>query len=239
MDPPPRRSKQQASKNIASQRRKRPRDDDIASANSSTSSGLPVSLYGVSDIPEDADAPDVVVTRDLIRNALVNTVSDMYFGTTDPFPEILRCLDNRIDPHTHRYISGLTTLLKSEIQDNGSNKKANKEKVIVTPLDMLACPFRRPQVIDAWNPYDVTMFELGICEHRGFQPKKMHALFEGRKSVEELISFFETVYSKSDNYRRISRIINNDFESSAEEDSGWDDSNPNSSRISEIEGANQ
>ena len=239
MDPPPRKSKQQASKNIASQNRKRLRDADFANATSSTSSNLPESIYGVSELQEKSEVPELVVARDLIRNALVNTVSDMYFGTTDPFPEILRCLDDRIDPHTRRYVSGLTTLMKSEIQENGSNKKANKEKVIVTPLDMLACPFRRPQVIDSWNPFDVTLFELGVCDTRGFHPKKMHLLVVGRKSVDELQSFFETVYSKSDNYRRICRIINNDLDSSEEEDTGFEDSLPTSSRISASGGDNE
>jgi len=235
MDPPPRRSKQQASKNISSQNKKRPRDEDYDNELSSSSSMLPASIYGVAEQSENVDIPSVVMSRDLIRNALINTVSEMYFGTTDPFPEILRCLDDRIDPHTHRYVSGLMSLMKSEIQDMNSNKKASKEKIIVTPLDMLACPFRKPQIIDSWTPFDVALFELGICERKGYEPKKMHALFEGRKSMEELDEYMEHVYSFSDNFAQLFRTISNDFVTSEEENEY--DSQQVSSRSSVTEDA--
>jgi hypothetical protein len=206
-----RRSKQQASQNITLQSRKRQREFEDVSADESSSSLLPVSIYGSAPSYSDLAIPDLVQQRDMIRNALLNTVSDMYFGTSDPFPEILRCLDDRIDPHTRRYVSGLITAIKSEIQDGAGTKKANKEKVIVTPLDMLACPFRKPHVIDSWTPYEIALFELAICEVRGFHVKKIHAFFDGRKTIEELNAFFDQVYCKSDNYRKIARILSNQF----------------------------
>ena len=211
MDQTQRKSKQQASQNISLQSRKRFRDLDDASANESSSSILPVSIYGNVTPMIEAHIPEVVQHRDIIRNALLHTVSDMYFGTTDPFPEILRCLDDRIDPHTRRYVSGLITAIKSEMQEGSGNKKASKEKVIVSPLDMLACPFRKPHVIDSWTPFEIALFELGVCEEKGFHPKKIHALFDGKKTIEELTTFFDQVYSRSDNYRRISRVIHNQF----------------------------
>lgn len=208
MDIQPRKSKQQASQNILSQSRKRQRDLDDVSADESSSSILPVSVYGVYSFIPEVDQPEVVQRRDLIRNAFLNTISDMYFGTTDPFPEILRSLDDRVDPHTHRYVSGLIAAIKSEMQEaTTSNKKLAKEKVIVTPLDMLACPFRKPHAIDTWTPYDIALFELGVCENKGFHAKKLHALFEGKKAIDEIQSFFEHVYSKSENYQRIVRAI--------------------------------
>ena len=206
-----RKSKQQASQNIVLQGRKRQRDIDDLSADESSSSVLPVSIYGNPIPMTEMILPDVVQQRDIIRNGLLNTVSDMYFGTTDPFPEILRCLDDRIDPHTRRYVSGLITAIKAEIQDGSTNKKANKEKVIVTPLDMLACPFRKPHVIDSWTPYDIALFELALCEVKGFHVKKIHAILDGRKTIEELNSFFDQVYCRSDNYRKISRVLADQF----------------------------
>lgn len=215
MDQTQRKSKQQASQNISMQSRKRIRDLDDVSADESSSSILPISIYGNVTPIMEAHIPEVVQHRDMIRNALLHTVSDMYFGSTDPFPEILRCLDDRIDPHTRRYVSGLIAAIKSEMQEGVGSKKANKEKVIVTPLDMLACPFRKHHVIDSWTPYDIALFELGVCEERGFHPKKIHSLFDGKKTIEELNTFFEQVYSKSDNFRRISKVVHNQFGPSA------------------------
>jgi hypothetical protein len=202
-----RKSKELASKNIVIQSRKRPLDDDFTGNGSSTSSVLPESIYGTRERYEGSSVPEVVVLRDLMRNAMVNTVSKMYFDTTDPFPEILRCLDDRIDEKTDRYVSGIESLLRAEISDQPVySKKSLKERIVITPLDMIACPFRRKEVIDTWRPLEVALFELGICESRGFSPKRMFELFEGKRSIEELTLFFDEVYSKTDNYATISRL---------------------------------
>jgi len=204
-DPPPRKSKQQASKSITEQSRKRPLvDDDI----SEPVTNFPTSVYGEIDQPMDFLKPDSVLQREVIANGLLNTVSNMYFGTTEPFAEILRCLDDRIDRSSHRYVSGLETLLKNEVVDVPSSKaKVSKEKVIITPLDMLACTFREAEVIDQWSPYDVALFQLGICETKGFNAKKLGTVFEGRKSVEELTQFFEKVYRRSENWARLEKLL--------------------------------
>ena len=208
-EPAQRKSKQQASKNITEQSRKRPLHSSAASSSSST---FPTAVYGeAAENSEMQAAPRSVFERNVITNGLLMTVSNMYFGTTEPFAEILRCLDDRIDPHTHRYISGLETLLKTEILDPAANKnKSNREKVIITPLDMLACAFRKPEVIDGWTPYDVVLFELAVCADKGFHPKQVLGYFEGRKSLEELTVFFDEVYSKSDSWRKIQKLINNE-----------------------------
>ncbi len=213
---PQRKSKQQASKNITEQSRKRPLNSTSESSSSST---FPAAVYGEAlGNSEALSAPRNVMERDTIINGLLMTVSNMYFGTTGPFAEILRCLDDRIDPHTHRYISGLETLLKNEILDPTNNKnKASKEKVIITPLDMLSCAFRKPEVIDGWTPYDIVMFELAICANKGFHPKQVLTHFEGRKSLEDLTVFFDQVYSKSDSWRKIQKVINNEALSDVEE----------------------
>ena len=83
----------------------------------------------------------------------------------------------------------------------------SKEKVIITPLDMLACTFREAEVIDQWSPYDVALFQLGICETKGFNAKKLGTVFEGRKSVEELTQFFEKVYRRSENWARLEKLL--------------------------------
>lgn len=206
-----RKSKQLATQNIVFQSRKRMRDDDLPEDESPASNFLPESVYGRSEKYESIHAPDVVVLRDLMRNAMLNTVSKMYFNTTDPFPEILRCLDDRIDPSTHRYISALESFIKGELTEPPtSSKKSLKERIVITPLDLIACPFRKKETMDTWTPLEIALFELGICETRGFSEKKMHALFEGKRTVEELTQFFTEVYSKSENYGAIQKFLNKD-----------------------------
>lgn len=200
-----RRSKQQASKNIAEQSRKR-----VYSAEEASSSTIifPMSVYGTNEILRDSPVPPIVAARETIINGLLKNVSEMYFGSTEPYAEILRCMDDRIDENTGKYVSGLESLLKSEaMESNTGRSKASKEKIIVTPLDMLACPFRRPEALDQWAPIDITLFELSICESKGFHPKKIAGNFEGRKSFDEILSFFENVYSKSDNWIKIQKIL--------------------------------
>jgi hypothetical protein len=176
-----------------------------------SSSVFPESVYGPPPEYNEVLIHQSVKERDLITNGLLKTVSEMYFGCIDPFAEILRCLDNRIDPVSRRYVSGLETLLKNEILDtNNAKAKASKEKIIITPLDMLACPFRKSEVIDNWAPQDVALFELSVCECRGFNPKQMLPNFDGRKTGDDLTAFFDTVYSKSNNWKKIQAIINRD-----------------------------
>ena len=207
-DPPPRKSKQQASKSISEQSRKRAISSDEVSEPATI---FPSSVYGELEQPVDFLKPEIVLHRELIANSLLKTVSNMYFGTTDPFAEILRCLDDRIDRTSRRYVSGLETLLRNEVNEvQGPKNKSTKEKIIITPLDMLACPFREPEVIDHWTPYDVALFQLGVYEMRGFNVKKLTPLFDGRKSVEELTKFFDRVYSKSDNWKRFQRLLNDE-----------------------------
>lgn len=203
-----RKSKQQATKSISEQARKKPLVTEDVPSSASTFS---VSVYGSPAEHGAFPIPPAVIAREAVVNGFLKTVSEMYFGSVDPFAEILRCLDDRIDPNTRKYVSGLETLLKNEIQEYGNTKgKASKEKVIVTPLDLLACPFRKPEVIDQWSPYDTALFELAICEHRGFHPKKMAAMFGGRRSMGEVSDFFEDVYSKSANWRKIQKLLNNE-----------------------------
>jgi hypothetical protein len=206
LEPMQRKSKQQATKILTEQSRKRqlPTQADGSSSNDV----FPEAVYGPPCEYDEIFAPDIVRNREMILNALLKTVSEMYFGCVDPFAEILRCLDERIDPVSRRYVSGLETLLKNEvIEANNSKNKAAREKVIITPLDMLICPFRKQEVLDDWTPFDVTLFELGVCENRGFNPKKIQALFDGRKSLDEVVSFFEEVYAKSDNWKKIRTFI--------------------------------
>ena len=215
LEPAQRKSKQQASKSIVEQARRKPVNEDGKSAPSNI---FPHSVYGTPEEREGVQPPAEVVARSFISNGLLKTSSDMYLGTTEPFAEILRCLEDRIEPGSRRYVSGLETLLKNEIADNGSSKsKASKEKIIITPLDMLACTFRQPEVMDQWTPFDVALFEAGVCEHRGFNAKKQLALFDGRKSAEELSAFFDKAYSKSDNWKKISKLINHETISDEEE----------------------
>ena len=213
IDSGPRRSKQQASRNIAEQSRKRP----LPSTNTmSSASVFPSSVYEAASDNGDPSIPAIVRERETITNALLHTVSDMYFGTDDPFAEILRCMDDRIDPHTRRYVSGLETLLKTEVLDPANTKnKANREKVIITPLDMLSCAFRKQEAFDSWTPYDVVLFELAICESREYDPKKIEKYFDGRKSLDDIGKFFEEVYSRSDNWRRLQTLMSDspDYES--------------------------
>ena len=202
-EPPQRKSKQQATKNIANQARSKSMPGDPSSESSQFSTRLPVSIYGLPEDRGDISVPVSVGERELITNALLKTVSEMYFGTDDPFAEILRNMDDRIDLVTGRYISGLETFLKGEILEN-SNSSKSKERLTITALDMLACPFRRKQVIDNWTCRDVALFELGICQYDGYHPKKHFQLFKETKSIEELDAFYE-LYSKTDNYNEISK----------------------------------
>jgi hypothetical protein len=217
-DPPQRKSKQLASKSISEQSRRRL---VFPSSEASSTSAFPSAVYG--------DALDADRTyfepsnqdRNIITNGLLITVSEMYFGTTDPFAEILRCLDDRIDPHTRRYVSGLETLLKNEVLDPGNAKnKTNREKVIITPLDMLSCAFRRQEIIDGWTPYDVALFELALCRHRGYHPKKLLSELGGRKTLDEISGFFDNVYSKTKSWEKLQKIINN--ESMGDEDDNFE-----------------
>ena len=205
-EPAARRSKQVASRNIVEQSRKR----QLQSVSAASSSSIfPKSVYGEPRDYGESPIPEIVRSRETISNALLNTVSDMYFGTNDPFAEILRCMDDRIDSQTRRYVSGLETLLKTEVLDPTSAKnKANREKIIITPLDMLSCAFRKQDAIDSWTPYDVILFELTICECREYDPEKLGRHFEGRKSLDDITNFFNEVYSKSDNWKRIQNYIN-------------------------------
>ncbi len=213
-----RKSKQLATQNIVGLSRKRARDDDFEGSQSAVSSYLPESIYGSSEKYDSIPAPDIVIFRDLMRNAMLNTVSKMYFNTTDPCPEILRCMDDRIDTSTHRYVSGLETLLKNELTEPpANNKKSIKDRIVITPLDLIACPFRKNETIDTWTPLEVALFELGICENRGFSEKKMYALFEGNRSVEELLQFFTDVYSLSENYAAIQKFLSKDEEADSAE----------------------
>lgn len=215
-DPPPRKSKQQASRSITEQSRKRPLSVDESSEPVTI---FPASVYGEQDQQADFLKPERVLSREIITNGFLKTVSTMYFGTTDPFAEILRCLDDRIDRSSHRYKSGLETLLRNEVYESQGtkNSKALKEKIIITPLDMLSCPFREAEEIDNWTPYDVALFQLGIFENKGFHVKKFLSLYDGRKSANELTEFFDRVYSKSENWKRFHRLIHND-ESPSDED---------------------
>lgn len=228
-EPAQRKSKQQASKNIASQSRKRPLEDGHESETSSFSMSLPPAIYGVPEDRGDICVPSQVNVREMITNAMLKTVSEMYFGTDDPFPEILRSMDDRIDPTTRRYVSSLETFLKSEVFDSASaaqNKKVVKEKIVITPLDMISCPFRQKEVVDKWTCLDVALFELGVCENGGFHPKRIHSIFEGRKSLDELVEFFEAVYSKSDNYRRIARLLSKEVYDASGGSSKSEDAEP-------------
>lgn len=202
-----RKSKQQATKILTEQSRKRQLPTQ---ADGSTSNDVfPETVYGPPHEYDEIFTPEVVRNRDIITNGILKTVSEMYFGTVDPFAEILRCLDERIDPVSKRYVSGLETIMKNEVLEaNNAKNKAAREKVIITPLDMLTCPFRKQEVLDDWTPFDVTLFELGICENRGFNSKKIQSLFDGRKSLDEVVSFFEEVYSKSDHWKKIQTFIN-------------------------------
>ena len=210
MDQSQRKSKQQATKNIYEQAHKRPLQEDDKP---SYPNDFPVAIYGIPEDHGDFPIPQVTRAREAITNGLLKTVSEMYFATTDPYAEILRCLDDRIDPTTRKYVSGLETLLKNEVLDaNNSRPKLNKEKVIITPLDMLACPFRQREVLDQWTPIDTALFELAICQHKGFHAKKVAQVFGDRKSVEELSAFFDKVYSRSDNWKKIQKLIKNEMQ---------------------------
>lgn len=214
-DPPQRKSKQQATKNIFIHSRTKLPANEPSSQSNVLSSSLPQSIYG---LPPDRGAivvPTSVATREMMANVLLKTVSEMYFGTEDPFAEILRNMDDRIDPVSGRYVSGLETFMRTEVLEPAQPASKKHERIAITALDMIACRFRKKEVIDDWTAKDVVMFELYMIESKGvFQPKKMNI----GKTMEELLDFYEQVYCKSDSFHRITEETISNYGSTNEMD---------------------
>jgi hypothetical protein len=136
--------------------------------------------------------------QDLLESYL-ELASLMYFGTPQPFSEILR---DRQEPDD---IKGRNQLDEAVIDNMslGNGKPSKKEDKnskdkntpVYTPLDVLLSTMREPEVIDDWSPHEIAIVVASIAKHG--EVASAIAPYLINKSVTEVQDFLDQVYKKT------------------------------------------
>ena len=130
--------------------------------------------------------------QDLIDSYL-ELSSLMYFGTHQPFSEILRDRQepddvkggNALDRAFLDSMSG--SVAKSSKKDDKNNKNT-----IYTPLDVLMSDMREPEIIDDWSPHETAILLAAIAKHG--ESVSDIANYLSSKTSDEVKDFIDNVY---------------------------------------------
>jgi hypothetical protein len=136
--------------------------------------------------------------QDLVESYL-ELASLMYFGTPQPFSEILRDRQepddlkgrNRVDEAFIENMVGVPAKLVKK--DDKNNKERNAP--VYTPLDVLLSAMREPEVIDDWSPHEIAIFMAAIAHHG--EVASAIAPYLPSKSVSGIEDFLDQVYKRT------------------------------------------
>ena len=133
--------------------------------------------------------------QDLIDSYL-ELSSLMYFGTPQPFSEILRDKQepddmtegNRLDKAFIENMNGTVSKISKKDEKNG-------KPTIFTPLDVLLSNMREPEIIDDWSPHETAILMASIAKHG--ESIADIARYLPSKTYDEVEDFLEQVYRKT------------------------------------------
>lgn len=66
-------------------------------------------------------------------------------------------------------------------------------------VDMVRSPIRKARAWDSWTPFEIALFEAGVCKH-GKDFRAVASLIEG-KSTADVVRFYYTAWKHSAHYR--------------------------------------
>jgi hypothetical protein len=146
----------------------------------------------------------------------------MYFGQVDPFSDILRCLEDRIDDDM-RFKSKFDIALHQELTNPTRPDQANRKRntFVVTPLDMIGSGMREPDVVDGWTPADVMKFDCLLIKNKRFSLDYFQDNMKNKRKS-DLINFYN-FYSKTENFKILSKILNESKPTEISSDSSDDE----------------
>ena len=158
------------------------------------------------DSAQSIEASRVVAgRRQDLMDSVLELSSLMYFGSAEPFAELLR--DRQVPEVPKR------NPLDEAIADNMSNsttqvskkKDARREQSLLTALDVMQSSIREPEVIDNWSPHECAIFEAGFVKWGEEGLLNLVPLLP-RKSIDDIEQFLNEVYRKTSRWKALQNV---------------------------------